>query len=73
MELRKYFSFGCIIESELLEDSPISLGCVDLGKGDHIEASAKIKVLENDLKGAIEGELMTSAQIKALENKLKGL
>jgi hypothetical protein len=72
MVIPKYFSFGCIIESELLEDSPISLGCVDLGKGDHTEASAKIKVLENDLKGAMEEGRITLAKTKALENKLKG-
>jgi hypothetical protein len=72
MELPKYFSFGCIMESELLEDSPIFLGCVNLGKGDNTEASAKIKVLENSLKGAIEGEEIASAKMKAVENKLKG-
>lgn len=81
----KYFSCGCLTESELLEDSPIFLGCMDLDKLSDRGTSAKIEALEDSLQRAIEKNEalirekllaieitdMDSAKIKTLEDDLK--
>jgi hypothetical protein len=74
MKLPKYFSFGCLVESELLEDSPISLGCMDLSginKLNNTETFTNKKALENELKGAMDlgkvNDSDASAKVEGLE------
>jgi hypothetical protein len=66
-----------MLESELLEDSPVSLGCMDLGKVKNVnntETFTNTKALEKNLKGAIDlskvNDSETSARVEALKDDL---